>query len=322
VTIGIVNLDHGIGNISASSTTIEELKTQDNVTLVTLSNENDVKNAINDKRIDGALIFGENFTSDLVVKKNAETNLSVDGIDQTKNILITKAVSNASSLAVTKLQGGNTVPLNINTQNIYENNPSFTDLFIPNIMALFTFILSLMISVLTLLDDKKNQVFKRRLETPIKSVLTYTLGISVFTFTLAIIILLYAVYIIGITLNGNIINAALLLMLIALVGTSLGVLISSLARTERQAFGLVAFIIILQVLFAGFLIPVTKFYTYLQAFSYILPLTYGLEAVKSVVIRGFNLGDVWINILALMIILIVSITLTAIILKVKASRTL
>jgi len=44
-----------------------------------------------------------------------------------------------------------------------------------------------------LLDDKKNQVFERRLETLIKSVLAYTLGISVFTFTLAIIVLLYAV---------------------------------------------------------------------------------------------------------------------------------
>ncbi len=318
VTIGIVNLDNGIGNISASSTIIQELQSQDNVTIVTLSSENDVKNDINDKSIDGALVFGENFTTDLIMKKNAVTNLSVDGIDQTKDILITKAVSNATALAVTKLQGGNTVPLTINTENIYENNPNFTDLFIPNIMALFTFILSIMITVLTLLDDKKNQVFKRRLETPIKSVIAYTLGISVFTFTLAIIVLLYAVYIIGITLNGDIINAGLLLMLIALVGTSIGVLISSMAKTERQAFGLVALIILVQVLFAGFLIPLSKFYTYIQVFSNILPMTYGLDAVKSIVIRGFTLGDVWIDILALVIILILSLTLSVIMLKIKA----
>ena len=232
--------------------------------------------------------------------------------------MITKAVSNATALALTKLQGGNTVPLTINTENIYENNPSFTDLFIPNIMALFTFILSVIITVLTLLDDKKNQVFKRRLETPIKSAIAYTLGISVFTFTLAIIVILYAVYIIGITLNGGIINAGLLLMLIALVGTSIGVLISSMAKTERQAFGLVALIILIQVLFAGFLIPLSKFYTYIQVFSNILPMTYGLDAVKSIVIKGFTLGDVWIDILALAIILILSLTLTAIMLKIKA----
>ena len=37
VKIGVVNYDNGIGNVSASSSIIEDLKAQDNVTVVSIS---------------------------------------------------------------------------------------------------------------------------------------------------------------------------------------------------------------------------------------------------------------------------------------------
>jgi len=107
------------------------------------------------------------------------------------------------------------------------------------------------------------------------------------------------------------------MLLIALAGVSLGVLAASFARTERQAFGLFGLLIILQVLFGGLFVPVTRFDYYVQIVSYSLPLSYGLDAMKSVVIRGFSLGDVGMDIIAIVAIIIVASVLAAISLKIR-----
>ena len=120
----------------------------------------------------------------------------------------------------------------------------------------------------------------------------------------------------GLTIVGDVCSAALLMFLIALVGISLGVLITSITKTRTQAFGLLGLIIILQIIFSGLFIVVTKFGYYTKLLSYSLPLTYGLDAMQSVLIRGFTLGDVGTDITALAIIIVVTLTLSMIGLKI------
>ena len=76
----------------------------------------------------------------------------------------------------------------------------------------------------------------------------------------------------------------------------------------------------MQVIFSGLFIPITRFDYYTQLLSYSLPLTYGLDAMKSVVIRGFSLGDVRMDLIALGTIFIVALVLSMIGLKVRQSQ--
>ncbi|HEX3013863.1 MAG TPA: ABC transporter permease, partial [Methanobacterium sp.] len=108
-------------------------------------------------------------------------------------------------------------------------------------------------------------------------------------------------YVMGITIVGDIGSTVLIMLLIALAGVSLGILAAAVTRTEKQALGLFGLIIILQVLFGGLFIPVARFDYYIQLLSYSLPLTYGLDAMQSVVIRGFSLGDVGPDLIAIFI---------------------
>jgi ABC-type multidrug transport system permease subunit len=119
----------------------------------------------------------------------------------------------------------------------------------------------------------------------------------------------------GVTIVGDAANAVILMFLIALVGISLGVLAATITRTKTQAFGIFGLIIVLQVIFSGLFIPVTRFDYYTQLLSYSLPLTYGLDAMKSVLIRGFTLGDVGTDITALAVIFVVALVLSMIGLK-------
>lgn len=307
VVIGVVNNDQGMGNISASSSIIEELKGQANVTIVTVKQE-DINRDLNDKTITAALIFPENFTVDLA-NKNADLPLILEGTDQSMSLLASKAVT-ASVTAVAARSTNVTQPLTINVDNLYGDGLNFIDLFMYRFMVLITLILSTVIALTTVLKDKESGVFHELSQSPVKSTLGYIMGLWPFGFIIVPIVLAFLIYILGATIVGNVFNAALLMFLISLVGISLGVLCTSITRKQTQAFGLFALFVVLQIVFSGLFIPVSRFDYFTKLISYSLPLTYSLDAMKSITVRGFNFGDLGTDITALFLILMVVIIIS------------
>jgi ABC-2 type transport system permease protein len=67
--------------------------------------------------------------------------------------------------------------------------------------------------------------------------------------------------------------------------------VSAAARNELQAVQFVPIVLLPQVFLSGLLIPVAQLPSYLQPIAAILPLTYANEALKAVMIKGFELAD-------------------------------
>lgn len=310
LNIGVVDQDQGLRNISVASKITEELKNQDDVNVISI-NLDDVNNSFKDRTIDAVLVFPENFTANVALNKSTEITLIAEGTDQTKTALVNKAVL-TSAMEVASQSGSTAMSVEIKNETYYAQDLGFVDLFIYRVMALDTMLLSMIIALFTTLDDKRGNRFKKMSSSPVKAAIAYTLGCSVFAAIIVPIVLSYVIYVMGVTIVGDVVSVALILLLMALLGVSLGVLAAALARTERQAFGLLALFAVLQVLFSGMLVPVARFDYYVQWISYILPLTYGLDALKSVMIRGFSLGDVSTDLLAIFIIIIVVVILSAI----------
>jgi ABC-2 type transport system permease protein len=317
VTIGVVNNDNGIGTVNAATSIINELNGQTNVTVVSIS-QNDVNTDIKNSKIDAAVIFPANFTMNLA-QKNAQLSIELEGTDPSKAMLVNQAVSTSVTDVASK-SANVTSPLKISVTSLYGSGLNFTNLFMYRFMTLFAFIMPLLLVLLAILEDKSTGVFQRRAASPIKAALAYSLGLWIFGMIISLIILAYVTFIMGLTIVGDVWNAALLMFLIALVGGSIGVLFTSITKTNTQAFGLFGLILVLQIIFGGLFITVTKFGHYTQLLSYSLPLTYGLNAMKSVIIRGFTLTDVGTDITALIIIIVIALVLSMIGLKIQKNR--
>ena len=318
VNIGVVNNDQGLGNVNVASSIIDELKGQENVDVISIS-QNEISSDFKDRSIDAAVVFPENFTRDLAMKKSPEVSLQAEGTDQVKSALINRALLN-STMAVAAKSGNAVMPLKISSENFYGEGLSFTNLFIYHIMALVTLLISTIIGLFTVLMDKSSNRFSKISSSPVKAVTAYIVGLSIFAFIAALMVLAYVIYVMGITIVGDIGSTVLVMLLIALAGVSLGILAAAVTRTEKQAFGLFGLIIILQVLFGGLFIPVARFDYYIQMLSYSLPLTYGLDAMQSVVIRGFGLGDVGTDLIAISTIIVAALVLSVIGLKIRQNR--
>src|SRR5208337_729621 len=109
---------------------------------------------------------------------------------------------------------------------------------------------------------------------------------------------------------GDIYSVVILQLLITIVSVNLGILCSSFAKNELQAVQFIPLLILPQVFLDGMFWPISTLPSYLQVFSYVMPLTYANDALQNIMVRGYGLGSVWPDIAVLVLFAIVMIALS------------
>jgi len=77
--------------------------------------------------------------------------------------------------------------------------------------------------------------------------------------------------------------------LMALAAVNLGIFLSMFARTEFQAVQFIPLVVVPQFLLSGILFPVSTEPKPLQVISDVLPLTYAVNGLRDVMIKGADL---------------------------------
>jgi ABC-type multidrug transport system permease subunit len=124
-----------------------------------------------------------------------------------------------------------------------------------------------------------------------------------------------AVLILGrIIFDVHVAGSVPLLLLLALpfvlAALSLGLLISTLAQNQAQALQMTLLITLPSILLSGFLFPRETMPGPLYLASNIIPVTFFMEILRGLIVRGAGLADVWPNVLALLIITTVLLALS------------
>lgn len=74
--------------------------------------------------------------------------------------------------------------------------------------------------------------------------------------------------------------------LVTFASLGVGLLISLLADSERQAVQLAMLVLLVSMFFSGFVLPINEFREPVRALSYVLPVTYGIQVFQDVMLRG------------------------------------
>jgi ABC-2 type transport system permease protein len=80
---------------------------------------------------------------------------------------------------------------------------------------------------------------------------------------------------------------------------SLGILISTLTRTQFQAMQMSFFLFLPQILLSGFMFPFAGMPVAAQYAAEVLPLTHFLRLVRGIMLRGADLTELWPSLAAL-----------------------
>jgi ABC-2 type transport system permease protein len=107
-------------------------------------------------------------------------------------------------------------------------------------------------------------------------------------------------------------DVAIVIVLLSFASLGLGLLISTIVDSERQAVQLSMLVLLASVFFSGFVLPLDQFTTPLRLFAYALPVTHGIQLLQDLMLRG-STNQEWeliaLAVIGVILFLITSITL-------------
>jgi ABC-2 type transport system permease protein len=114
-----------------------------------------------------------------------------------------------------------------------------------------------------------------------------------------IILIIAAIVLFGIIINGSIVLTILILMLGALCFIGFGIMISARVSSQEDFMQSVMPITMPMMFVSGVFYPIETMPWIFQKIAYILPLTYVNDALRAVMLKGVGIGGIWIDVVVL-----------------------
>lgn len=198
----------------------------------------------------------------------------------------------------------------IEQETIYGRpDAGFLDAFSPALVGYLVYFLVFILTGISFLRERIGGTLERLLATPVRRleiVAGYSLGFGLFATLQVALVLAYTLGSIqiapigplpeiniglGVPNAGSTGVAFLVTLLLAISAVNLAIFLSTFARTEFQILQFIPLVIVPQGLLSGIFWPVESLPEVLQPISYVLPVTYGIEGLREVLIKGAGLGD-------------------------------
>jgi len=168
------------------------------------------------------------------------------------------------------------------------------DQFGPLLLGLFPLIVMFIVTSVATLRERTSGTLERLMASPIGKgdlIAGYAVAFGLLAVVQAVVLTSFTVGVLGMDAQGSLGVIMLVAVLDAILGSTLGLAASALARTEFQAVQLMPVILFPQLITCGLLIPRAAMPTVLEAISRVLPLTYGVDALQRLA-AGATLTDV------------------------------
>jgi ABC transporter DrrB family efflux protein len=116
-----------------------------------------------------------------------------------------------------------------------------------------------------------------------------------------LIVLTVMTYVFGVPIRGSLALLVTLSCLFIVCALGLGLLVSTLAKTQVEALQFAFVIMLPSVLLSGFVFPRDQMPLPIYLFTFAIPVTYFIEILRGVILRGADLFDVWPSVAGLVI---------------------
>ncbi len=301
ITVGIVMADHRVGTEHLSELIADRLNASDNVTVVYVDGKG-ANASLNNKSVDGVIYFPPNFTRNVLMSQPSYVKIITYGNSPAAKASILQKYANASSTVLAPYlqpgasRPGMATPPSVQTEELYGEGYKAIDFFAPYILGVIAFVFIFMFTGVTFLRERSFGTLERLIVSPItraEIILGYMLGFSIFALIQSLIILTFAIFALNVKIAGNVYDVVVVQILLTLAAVNLGIFVSSFAKNELQAVQFIPLLIIPQIFLDGMFWPVSTLPDYLQALSYMMPLTYANDALLGIMVRGSGLGQIW-----------------------------
>ena len=172
---------------------------------------------------------------------------------------------------------------------LYNRNLDYKLFMIPALMAILVLLLCGFLPALNIVAEKEKGTIEAINVTPVSKA-SFILAKLIPYWLIAMVVMsisfFLAWFVYGITSEGNLALAYLLAMLLALIFSGLGLVISNYNDTMQQAVFVMWFTVVCVMLLSGLFTPVRSMPDWAYMTTYVNPVHYFIDGIRTVFVRG------------------------------------
>jgi ABC-2 type transport system permease protein len=326
IPMGLVNLDQGAGSnefITQMETMNNQLATSKNSSYMSFNNYSSVdaaKTAISQGKIHGAFVIPPGFSNNVTNGQPGNVLIYVDNSNPQNAASIEQVSLGTMSGLNGVLADTNVLKLSsvtnpvINPQaviapytpNIVTTIPGSTNYFnflAPGLMIMIG-MMAVMIGIPEAISKEKEMgTFDGMLSAPINHLsvlLGKTTALSLRGLIQVIFVLIFAVLLFGVTIQGNLLLAFLMVILGIFSFIGIGIMAVSMAGSQGTGTLIMNLIMFPMMFLGGIFFPISQMPWFMQDISNVIPLTYAADAMRKIMLLNANVADVSTDIIILL----------------------
>lgn len=300
---GEANLNVGVVDLDRSPASIAIVSAMEQVEAFTMKKgaEKELLEELEDAKLNAVLVISKGFMSDIESGRTGNATIYVDRSSITVAEVTSSALRQVMVEMAREISGGPEL-IKITEKPVTSDELKYVDFLVPGVLAITVMYSGLLgLSQETVIYREKG-ILRRIKVSPLRLRMFLAAGIAA-TLMLALgqaaILLLVGRLVFKVSIQGNLLSVAFLILLGATAFVALGFMVASLARTQRAAQMAGSAITMPMMMLAGVFFPLSIMPAFLVVVAKILPLYYLGDALRNVMIRGAGLGTVWLDVVIL-----------------------
>jgi ABC-2 type transport system permease protein len=310
--VAIVNQAGDAGQRIVDAMSKAAAATPDDVAIaLTTADPAAASDAIRNETADVAILIPSTLVSDVLAGRAPVFTIVTGGTDPVSDGGRLGAVQKLLAGAAKELAppGAAAIVPEIRRETVYLSpDADQLDVLAPVFLGLFAYFFVFILTGISFLRERIGGTLERLLATPVtraEIVLGYSLGFGLFATIQVLILTLFVLSSLavpsigpipaftiglGVQSTGSPLFAFVIALLLAIGAVNLGIFLSTFARTELQVVQFIPLVILPQALLGGVFWPVERLPDVLQAIARVLPVTYAVDALREVMIKGADLS--------------------------------
>jgi ABC-2 type transport system permease protein len=258
-------------------------------------------------RIDGG------FEGDLAAGRTARVQVIADGTDSnTARIVLDHAGRISGAFSEEKLRGRSarlrgSAPLpgaaTLVPRGWFNENLESRNFYVPGVVAILLMLITLMLTSMAVVREKEVGTIEQILVSPItpaEFILGKTIPFAIVGYADLLLVTTLAVFWFDVPIRGSLLLLFGATTLYLMTTLSLGLLISTVSRTQQQAMLSVFFFYFPAVLLSGFMFPIANMPPVVQWLTWANPLRYFLVILRGIFLKGSGVSVLWPQLAALL----------------------
>lgn len=244
-----------------------------------------------------ALVIPPEYARDLAARGDTRVQLIVDASDPNAANFVTNYIGQIVAAENESLNGPAPALFSLSPRIFYNPDMRSANFFVPGLIALILILISALMTSIAIAREKETGTMEQVLVSPItpaQMVLGKVLPYTLLGFIDGLLILVAGSLWFGVPIEGSLALVIGMMLIYVVTGISLGVLVSTIARTQAVAMlAAVTMTVLPSMMMSGFIFPVSSMPRVFQWVSAVIPASYFLEIIRGIILKGNTLADLY-----------------------------